>query len=432
MAELKCPHCGQAFTVDDAELGSIMAQIRDQEFEKDLKNRTDELKKHLQETHKLEMTALEKDIRNEVKDSHAEEVEELKEKLREAREELKDKVRDTEDELKEKLRDTKEELEEKLRNSQEEAKDLRTKLDSLKEVMENQQKVAVLEAVKEVEDQKRELEQDLQAEKNKAAVIIAQKDEQIEFYKDLKTKMSTKMVGETLEQHCQTEFEKIRMTAFPGAYFDKDNDAKTGSKGDFIFRDYDDEGNEYISIMFEMKNEMDTTASKHKNSDFFKELDKDRREKNCEYAVLVSMLESESELYNSGIVDVSYQYEKMYVIRPQFFLPIIGILRNSARNSITLKKELLAVRNQNIDVTHFEEELDNFKKKFSYNYTQAAKRFSEAIEEIDKSIDHLQKIKEALLASDRQLRLANDKAEDLEIKKLCKNNPTMKEKFGLE
>ncbi len=289
----------------------------------------------------------------------------------------------------------------------------------------SERELAVMKAVSLANEEKERLKDDYEAK-------LKDTSEQLAYYKDLKTKMSTKMVGETLEQHCQTEFEKIRMTAFPGAYFDKDNDAKTGSKGDFIFRDYDDEGNEYISIMFEMKNEMDTTASKHKNSDFFKELDKDRREKNCEYAVLVSMLEAESELYNSGIVDVSYQYEKMYVIRPQFFLPIIGILRNSAKNSIALKKELLAVRNQNIDVTHFEEELDNFKKKFSYNYTQAAKRFSEAIEEIDKSIDHLQKIKEALLASDRQLRLANDKAEDLEIKKLCKNNPTMKEKFGLE
>lgn len=407
MAELKCPHCGQAFTVDDTELGSIMAQIRDQEFEKDLRSRTDELKKHMQETHKLQMTALEKDIRNEVKESHAEEVEELKEKLR----------------------DTKDQLEEKLRRSQDKAKELQSKLDSMEEVMENKQKVAVLEAVKEVEDQKRELEQDLQAEKNKAAVIIAQKDEQIEFYKDLKTKMSTKMVGETLEQHCEIQFNQLRATAFPKAYFEKDNDARSGSKGDYIYRECDENGVEIISIMFEMKNEMDETATKHKNEDFFKELDKDRKEKGCEYAVLVSLLESDSELYNAGIVDVSYKYEKMYVVRPQCFIPIITLLRNAAMNALMYKQELAVVRNQDIDVTDFEERLLSFKNDFSRNYDLAHNHFDKAIDEIDKTIQHLEKVKAELVGSDKQLRIATNKVEDVSIKKLTRGNPTMKAKF---
>lgn len=306
----------------------------------------------------------------------------------------------------------------------------------------SERELAVIKAVSEAKEDTQRLRDEYEAKLKDA-------NEQVDYYRDLKSRMSTKMVGESLEQHCFASFNQIRAMAFPHAYFEKDNDARTGSKGDFIFRDFDENGQEYISIMFEMKNEMDvrhkgdrlrgipydtqrgSTASKHKNSDFFKELDKDRREKNCEYAVLVTLLEADNDLYNAGIVDVSYQYEKMFVVRPQFFLPIIGLLRNAAQSSIALRQELVTVKSQNIDVTHFEEELDAFKKKFSYNYTQAAKRFSEAIDEIDKSIDHLQKIKEALLASDRQLRLANDKADDLEIKKLCKNNPTMQEKFGL-
>ena len=244
--------------------------------------------------------------------------------------------------------------------------------------------------------------------------------------------MSTKMIGETLEQHCMIEFNKIRATAFRNAYFDKDNEVSkaSGSKGDFIFRDYDESKNEIVSIMFEMKNEADTTATKHKNSDFFKELDKDRREKNCEYAVLVTLLESDNELYNQGIVDVSYEYEKMYVIRPQFFIPIITLIRNAALNSLEYKKELMIVQNQNIDVSNFEEKLNKFKNGFSKNYELANRRFNEAVDEIDKAIDHLQKIKDALVSSDRNLRLANDKAKDLTIKKLTRNNPTMKKAFS--
>ena len=256
------------------------------------------------------------------------------------------------------------------------------------------------------------------------------KDEQIAYYRDFKARMSTKMIGESLEQHCEMEFNRLRATGFQNAYFEKDNDARTGSKGDYIYRESDEEGTEFISIMFEMKNEADATATKKKNEDFFKELDKDRREKNCEYAVLVTLLEAESDLYNSGIVDVSHRYPKMYVIRPQFFIPMITLLRNAAMNSLQYRKELEVIRNQNIDISHFEEDMNDFKDKFARNYRLASEKFQKAIEEIDKTIDHLQKTKEALLSSENNLRLANDKAENLTIKRLTKNNPTMREKFA--
>ena len=253
--------------------------------------------------------------------------------------------------------------------------------------------------------------------------------EQVEYYRDFKAKQSTKMVGESLEQHCLMEFNRIRAAAFRNAYFEKDNDARTGSKGDFIFRECSDDGQEFISIMFEMKNEMDTTAAKHRNEDFLKELDKDRNEKKCEYAVLVSLLEPDNELYNSGIVDVSYRYPKMYVIRPQFFIPLISILRNAALNSMEYRKQLAAIQNQNIDITNFENEMNDFKNKFARNYDLASRRFKEAIDEIDKTIIHLQKTKDALLSSENNLRLANNKAQDLTIKRLTKNNPTMQAMF---
>ena len=256
------------------------------------------------------------------------------------------------------------------------------------------------------------------------------KDDEIEKYKNFKLQLSTKMIGESLERHCENEFNKIRATGFQRAYFEKDNDAKSGSKGDFIFRDYDEDGTEIISIMFEMKNEADATASKHKNEDFFKELDKDRREKNCEYAVLVSMLESENEFYNSGIVDVSYRYEKMYVVRPQFFIPIITLLRNAGLKSLEYRKKLEEVKSQNIDITNFENEMNEFKNSFGRNYRIASDKFKKAIEEIDKTIDHLKKTKDALLSSENNLRIANDKAEDLTIKKLTRKNPTMAAKFA--
>ena len=265
---------------------------------------------------------------------------------------------------------------------------------------------------------------------DKHADELRLREEQIAYYKDFKAKQSTKMIGESLERHCENEFNKIRATAFQNAYFEKDNDARTGSKGDYIYREYSDTGVEFISIMFEMKNEMDTTATKHKNEDFFKELDKDRREKNCEYAVLVSMLESDNDFYNSGIVDVSYKYPKMYVVRPQFFIPIITVLRNAALNSLQYRAELEVIRNQNIDITHFEEDINDFKDKFSRNFRLASEKFRKAIDEIDKTIDHLQKTKEALLSSENNLRLANNKAEDLTIKRLTRGNPTMAEKFA--
>ena len=258
---------------------------------------------------------------------------------------------------------------------------------------------------------------------------LKQKEEAIEYYKDLKARVSTKMLGETLEKHCEIEFNKIRATAFRNAYFEKDNDAKSGSKGDFVFKDYEDDGTEIVTIMFEMKNEGDTTATKQKNEDFFKELNKDRNEKGCEYAILVSLLEIDNELYNQGIVDVSHRYPKMYVIRPQFFIPMITLLRNSARNASQVKRQLVEVKNQNLDITNFENELNDFKSKFANNYRLASEKFSKAIEEIDKTIDHLNKTKEALLSSENNLRLANNKAEDLTIKKLTKNNPTMKQAF---
>ena len=258
---------------------------------------------------------------------------------------------------------------------------------------------------------------------------LKQKEELIEYYKDFKARQSTKMIGESLEQHCLTQFNSIRMTAFPNAYFEKDNDAKTGSKGDFIYRESSEEGTEFISIMFEMKNEADTTATKHKNEDFFKELDKDRREKGCEYAILVSLLEIDNELYNNGIVDVSYKFPKMYVIRPQFFIPMITLLRNAAQNSLHYRHELQIVRNQQIDISHFEENMNDFKEGFARNYRLASEKFVTAIEEIDKTIDHLQKTKKALLSSENNLRLANKKADDLSIKKLTKNAPSLKVMF---
>ena len=278
---------------------------------------------------------------------------------------------------------------------------------------------------------KAELQSKVEAKslKERYEVQIQDRDEQIERLRDLKAKLSTKMVGETLEQHCQIEFNKLRSTAFPNAYFEKDNDARTGSKGDFIFRDKDDSGTEIVSIMFEMKNETDTTSTKHKNEDFFKELDKDRQEKHCEYAIMVSLLEPDSDLYNTGIVDVSYRYPKMYVVRPQFFIPIITLLRDAAKNSLQYKNELEEVKAQNIDITHFEEELDSFKSAFGRNYDIASKKFKNAVEEIDKSINHLNKIKDALLGSENQLRLANNKAQDVTIRRLTRNNETMKAKF---
>lgn len=392
MAELKCPHCGQAFTVDDTELSSIVQQIRDKEFEKDLENRVSELKEHMVKTHKIEMEAKESEIKLKSQEAHEKEIQKLKSQL-------------------------------------EKATDKTAKLQAQLDSSEDKKKIAVMEAVQKVEEEKRDLESQLTHEKDKGKLLLEQKDEQIAYYKDLKTKMSTKMVGETLEQHCEIQFNQLRATAFRNAYFEKDNDVKSGSKGDYIYRETDENGVELISIMFEMKNEMDETATKHKNEDFYKELDKDRKQKNCEYAVLVSMLESDNELFNAGIVDVSYKYEKMYVVRPQCFIPIITLLRNAAMNAMEYKQELAVVRNQNIDISNFEENLMNFKNDFSRNYEIANSHFDKAVDEIDKTIQHLEKVKKELLGSDNQLRIANNKVDEVSIKKLTKGNITMQEKF---
>lgn len=410
MAELKCPHCGQAFTVDDTELGSIMKQIRDKEFEKDLSSRVSELERHYREKHELELAAKENEIilkskaqYEKEKEDHQKELEDLRNKLNKA-------------------------LEEKSLLSME------------VKGAEDKTKLAVLEAVRKVEteknelanalnDEKHELENALNQEKERGKILLEQKEKEVEFYKDLKTKMSTKMVGETLEQHCEIQFNQLRATAFRNAYFEKDNDARSGSKGDYIYRECDENGVEIISIMFEMKNEMDETATKHKNEDFFKELDKDRKEKNCEYAVLVSLLESDSELYNAGIVDVSYKFDKMYVVRPQCFIPIITLLRNAAFTALEYKQELQLVRNQDIDISNFEDSLMKFKNDFSRNYEIAHNHFDKAIDEIDKTIQHLEKVKKELLGSDNQLRIANSKVDDVSVKKLTRGNPTMKAKF---
>ena len=399
MAELKCPHCGQAFTVDDAELSSIISQIRDKEFTRDLEKRLDEITANLEEKHALHLEGLRNEITLELNAAHNKEIEKLKKQM------------DALEADKLKLESEKQALQGKIDNA------------------ESSRELAVIKAVKEVEDGKHELEKELQSEKDKTKILLEEKDRQIEFYKDLKAKMSTKMVGETLEQHCEIEFNKLRATAFKDAYFEKDNDARTGSKGDYIYKEKDEYDNEIISIMFEMKNEMDTTATKHKNEDFFKELDKDRNEKGCEYAVLVSLLEADNELYNAGIVDVSYKYPKMYVIRPQCFIPMITLLRNAALNALTYKQELAMVRNQDIDITNFEDSLAQFKDDFMRNYTLAHNHFDKAIDEIDKTIQHLEKVKKELMSSDNQLRIANGKVEDVSVKRLTRDNPTMRAKF---
>lgn len=388
MQEIKCPKCGEIFQVDESGYAAIVKQVHDKEFEKEL------LRK-------------EEDFRNEKASAVA-------------------------------LAVTKAEA-----GKEKQISELQQQIALLKSQMELDRAKAENAVDKALEDKDREilgLKNDLQLAKSERELNektmkqahedeLRRKDEEVAYYRDFKLRQSTKMVGESLEQHCENEFNKLRMTAFPHAYFEKDNDASSGSKGDYIFRETDEDGNEILSIMFEMKNEMDTTATKHKNEDFFDKLNKDRKQKNCEYAVLVSLLEADSEYYNTGIVDVSYRFPKMYVIRPQFFIPLITILRNAAYNALSYKQELAAVRSQNIDVTNFEDKLLDFQSKFGTNYRIASEKFQTAIDEIDKTIDHLQKVKEGLLGSERQLRLANDKAQDLSVKKLTRGNPTMQAKF---
>ena len=388
MQEIKCPHCDKSFTMDEAGYADILSQVRTAEFEKDLHERLD---------------AAEKQKQAEIALAEAKVTEKLKEESTKKDAEL---------------------------------AELKAKLDK----SDTEKKLAVQEAKSELEKERDQLKGDLEkaemkskleekALKDKLETQIKDRDGEIERLKDFKARLSTKMVGETLEQHCEIEFAKLRATGFQTAYFEKDNDAKTGSKGDFIFKDFDDQGNEVVSIMFEMKNESDATKTKKKNTDFLAELDKDRKEKNCEYAVLVSLLEPDNDLYNIGIVDYSHLYDKMYVVRPQFFIPIITLLRNAALKSMEYKAELALVRSQNIDITNFENELEDFKGKFNKNFVAASEKFKLAIKQIDDSIKDLEKVKESLLSSERQLQLANDKAQDVSIKKLTKGNATMAAKF---
>lgn len=396
MNEIKCPRCGEVFSVDESGFAAIVSQVRDEEFHKELTMRERQFQAERETALKLAKANAEID-KEKTSSELKQEIERLKAQI----------VSDEKDRtiaVNEAVSAKRDEIVEKD-----------------KMILEFQSKLKELEK----DSQLRE-----QALKENFYVQIKAKDEAIEFYKDLKTKLSTKMVGETLEQHCEIEFNKLRATGFQNAYFEKDNNTKTGSKGDYIFRESSTSGVEFISIMFEMKNEIDTTATKKRNEDFFKELDKDRNEKNCEYAVLVSLLESDNELYNSGIVDVSHKYPKMYVIRPQFFIPMITVLRNAAVNSIQYQQQLAEMKNQNIDISHFEDDINDFKERFGRNFRLASDKFAKAIDEIDKTIDHLQKTKEALLSSESNLRLANDKAQDLTVKRLTKSNPTMTKKFA--
>ncbi|MCR9226158.1 MAG: DUF2130 domain-containing protein [Flavobacteriaceae bacterium] len=395
MNEIICPNCKKAFKVDEAGYADILKQVRDHQFE-------EEISKRLALAEKEKESAI---------------------LLVEAK--------------------IKESFQEKLARKEAEIAEMNTKINSA----EFDKKLSVTEAIKKIEKERDDLVNDLKLKETEKQLLentlkeqftnkmkvkdetIQMKDDEIARLKDFKLKLSTKMIGETLEQHCEAEFNKLRATAFKSAYFEKDNDAKAGSKGDYIYRETDESGNEIISIMFEMKNENDETATKKRNEDFFSKLDKDRKEKNCEYAVLVSLLESDNEFYNTGIVDVSHKFSKMYVVRPQFFIPIITLLRNAAMNSMKYKAELNMIRNQNIDITNFEEKVNTFKEGFARNYDLASRKFKTAIDEIDKTITHLQKTKDALLSSENNLRLANNKADDLTIKKLTYGNPTMKAKF---
>ena len=482
MNEIKCPKCGTVFQINETDYDSIVKQIRDKEFLKEIEVRehahkldkesavkiaeqikekelTEKItKKELEITSlKNELKGKEESISNKLEKDFKEElnkkeilITELKKQLElqeqqnklEIKEKLTEKEKEIdslENELKVKEEQTETKLQkeytEKLNKKELEISELKSKL----QLKETENELAIKNVVGEKEKEIDSLQNKLELNKNEYLLKeknlvesyeerIKARDEQIAYYKDFKAKQSTKMIGESLEQHCHTEFNKLR-PLFKNAYFEKDNDARTGSKGDFIFRDFDEDDMEIVSIMFEMKNEADTTSSKHKNEDFFKELDKDRKEKSCEYAVLVSLLEADNEYYNNGIVDVSYRYEKMYVIRPQFFIPLITLIRGLAMKSLQYKKELEVVQNQNIDISHFEENMNSFKEGFGRNYRLASEKFKKAIEEIDKTIDHLQKTKDALISSENNLRLANNKAEDLTIKKLTSNSPTMAKMF---
>ena len=420
MNEIKCPNCGTIFKIDETEYDSIVKQIRDKEFEKEISLREQEHTKDKESAIKLAEAHLREELTKQVTERDLE-ITNLKNELKTKEEQTQSKV---EKEYKDEL--NKKDLEISELKNKIKLQESKNELEIQKAITEKDKKISDLSSELIVKSKEFELKQN--SIKDSYESKLKDKDEQIAYYRDFKAKQSTKMIGESLEQHCSIEFNRLR-PLFKNAYFDKDNDARTGSKGDFIFRDYDDEGNEIVSIMFEMKNEADTTATKHKNEDFFKELDKDRKEKKCEYAVLVTLLEADNDYYNDGIVDVSHLYDKMYVIRPQFFIPLITLIRNLANKSLEYKKELEIIKNQNIDITHFEENINAFKEGFGRNYRLASERFAKAIEEIDKTIDHLQKTKEHLLKTDDNLRLANNKAEDLSIKKLAHNNPTVTKMF---
>lgn len=458
MHEIICPHCAKAFKIDEAGYADILKQVRDTDFEKQLHERLELAEQEKRNAVELAIAKAASELQKAASTKDAI-IQELRSKIdteevarKFAISEALSAVERERDTLANELEQTRREQESasklaeaKLQNEWQkfaatkdsEIQKLKSKLESV----EIGKELAITEAISSVEKERDKLQNCLEkaelekllAEKSlkdKYETQIKDRDDAIDRLRDMKARLSTKMVGETLEQHCETEFNRIRATAFPRAYFEKDNDTRTGSKGDYVFRDWDEASTEIVSIMFEMKNEDDQTATKKKNEDFLRELDKDRIEKGCEYAVLVSLLEPDSELYNTGIVDVFHRFPKMYIVRPQFFIPIITLLRNAAMNSLKYKSELALMKAQNIDITNFESELETFKSAFAKNYDLASKRFQTAISEIDKSIDHLQKTKEALLGTDRNLRLANDKAQDVTIKKLNRDNPTMAAKFS--
>ena len=429
MHEIKCPHCHTAFTVNEASYADILNQVRTQEFQTEIHERLQQAQMQFQSDMQLAQAQAQNQFDKILADKNHE-IAALSNQINAYEKDSKLAAAEIEGRLKAQIAEQ-DKLIAELKaqaKSLETAKNMEKELEITKAVAEKERELGNLNTQLMLQSKENQLEKQSLREKYEAE--LKQKDETIAFYKDFKARQSTKMIGESLEQHCETEFNRIRTTAFPQAVFGKDNDAKTGSKGDYIYRETDEEGNEIISIMFEMKNENDETATKKKNEHFFKELDKDRREKNCEYAVLVSLLEADSELYNNGIVDVSYVYPKMYVVRPQFFIPIVSLLRNAALNSLKYKQELAQMRAQNIDITHFEEDLDKFKTDFARNYELASRKFQTAIDEIDKTISHLQKTKEALLSSENNLRLANNKATDLTVKKLVRKNLTMKAAFA--
>lgn len=449
MQEIRCPKCNEVFQVDDSGYSQIVQQVRDKEFEKEAARRAEELEKAKNSELKIIEMEYEKKLESALSEK-SDDISDKEKRITELEARLKsiesekqlavaNAVRERENSFSEESRKAQKaisdkdieiaELTAKLKQADNERAFAVDKANSENALALAKKDNEIIELNSRLQNKDNEAELRCRAIEEKYAIELKNKDELIEQYKDFKARLSTKMVGETLEQHCLTQFNSLRMSAFPNAYFEKDNNAKSGSKGDFIFRESED-GIEFISIMFEMKNEMDTTATKHKNEDFFKELDKDRNEKGCEYAVLVSMLEADNEFYNAGIVDVSYKYPKMYVIRPQFFIPLISLLRNAARNSLEYKRELALAKAQEVDLTNFENNINEFKNAFSKNYQLASKKFNIAIEEIDKTIDHLQKTKDALLSSENNLRLANNKAEEqLSVKKLTKNAPSIREEF---